>query len=134
MRQITISVVPKACPNCGELIMPNDNKCHKCKCMLEWEYQPKLISDIVPKDVVKVATKTPSIYDVNWIFSEIDNKELILAYCADTLEPSDTLFIVEATKDGLAYIREAKRKNSKIKSKCYLVRVNSLTKLSEEDN
>ncbi len=129
MRQLTISVSPKVCPNCGEVVKPQEDKCLKCGCMLQWEYQPKLISDIVPKDTVKVISRAPTIHDVDWIFSQITDKRLILAYCSDTLQPSDTRYIVEATHNGLAYIRYGNK--TSVKMKCYLVRVDLLTKVTD---
>lgn len=127
MRQLTISASPKACPNCGELVKPQEDKCSKCGCMLQWEYKPELLSDIVPKDTVKVISRAPTIHDVDWIFSQITDKRLILAYCSDTLQPSDTQYIVEATHNGLAYIRYGAKTSAKMK--CYLVRVCLLTKV-----
>lgn len=127
MRQLTISVSSKACPNCGEEVKPQEDKCSKCGCMLQWEYQPKLISDIVPKDTVKVISRAPTIHDVDWIFSNVLDKRLILAYCPDTLLPNHSQYIVEATHSGLAYIRCGAK--TSVKMKCYLVRVNLLTKV-----
>lgn len=127
MRQLTISVSSKACPNCGEEVKPQEDKCLKCGCMLQWEYQPKLISDIVPRDRVEVTSPARTVYDVDWIFSHVSDKKLILAYSSDALLPSNTQFIVEATHNGLAYIRYGAKTSTKMK--CYLVRVNSLTKV-----
>lgn len=129
MKQLTISVSSKACPNCGEEIKPQQDKCPKCHCMLEWEYEPKLVSDIVPHNLVNVVSTARTIHDVDWIFSQITDKRLILAYCSDTLQPSDTRYIVEATHNGLAYIRYGDK--TSVKMKCYLVRVSLLTKVTD---
>lgn len=127
MRQLTISVSPKVCPNCGEVVKPQQDKCTKCGCMLEWQYEPKLVSDIVPHNLVNVVSTARTVHDVDWIFSQITDKRLILAYCSDTLQPSDTQYIVEATHNGLAYIRYGAKTSAKMK--CYLVRVCLLTKV-----